>query len=401
MTDMAIVCPKCGTKVQLNEALTAQIRSELSTEFQETFRDREKEFKDALLAKDQDLEKELKEKQLEIQEAAKKKAEEAAETNLKDLKAQLQERTAEIEQARDEELKLRKRERELIEKTEKAELEIARRLTEERGKLKTELESALREEHDLMIKEKDTQLDRVRKQLEEATRRAESKSQELQGEVLELELEELLRAKFPTDEIEPVKRGARGADVIQRVRSLGGDDAGTILWETKRTKAWGGGWTNKLKEDQRREKAHVAVIVSDVLPDSMTHFGPLDGVFVTTFEFVPGLAVLLRNEIINVAHVRTSLVDKSDKMEILYDYLSGTEFRQRIGAIVESYTTLMADLQSEKLAIQRLWAKREKQLTRAITGASGLHGDLQGIIGASLPTIETLQLPPGDYTAED
>lgn len=401
MADTTIVCPKCGNEIQLSEAFTVQIRNELSAEFEQTFKERAKEFKDALLAKDQELEGELKKRQVEIQEAAQKKAEEAAETNLKDLKAQLQEKTAEIKQARDDELKLRKRERELIEKTEKAELEIVRRLTEERGTLKTEIESALHEEHDLVIKEKDTQLDRVRKQLKEATRKAEGKSQELQGEALELELEELLRKTFPTDEIQAVKKGVRGADVIQRVRSRRGADAGTILWEAKRTKAWGGGWTNKLKEDQRREKAHVAVIVSDVLPDSMTHFGPLDGVFVTTFEFVPGLAVLLRNEIINVAHVRTSLVDKSDKMEILYDYLSGTEFRQRVGAIVESYTTLMADLQSEKLAIQRLWAKREKQLTRAITEASGLHGDLQGIIGASLPTVETLQLPPGDDTAED
>ena len=401
MADTAIVCPKCGTKILLNEALTAEIRNELRAEFETNSKEQEQEFEEALLAKDQEFEATLKAKQAEIQEAANKRAGEAAETDLKDLRTQLEEKTATIKKTQDAELELRKRERKLTEQAEKAELEMARRLAEERGKLKTEVESTLREEHDLTIKEKDTQLERVRKQLEEATRRAEGKSQELQGEVLELELEELLRTTFPTDEIEAVKKGVRGADVIQRVRTQAGHDAGTILWETKRTKAWSGGWTKKLKEDQRREKADLAIIVSKVLPDSIADFGFLDGVWVTAFKFVSGLAVLFRNEIIGISQARTSLVDKSDKMEFLYSYLSGTEFKQRIEVIVESYTSLKDDLAREKRAMESTWAKRETQLERAIMGAAGLYGDLHGIIGASLPTVETLQLSPGDDTVEE
>lgn len=395
MADNTIVCPKCGNEIQLSEAFTVQIRNELSAEFEQSFKERAQEFKDALLAKDQELESELKKRQVEIQEAAQKKAEEAAETNLKDLKAQLQEKTAEIKQARDDELKLRKRERELIKKTEKAELEIVRRLTEERGTLKTEIESALRGEHDLVIKEKDTQLDRVRKQLKEATRKAEGKSQELQGEALELELEELLRKTFPTDEIQAVKKGVRGADVIQRVRSRRGDDAGTILWESKRTKAWSATWIQKLKDDQRRENANFGVIVSEALPDTVTDFGSVDGIWVTGLRFAVGLATVVRQGLIDLAQARAALVDKSDKMDLLYNYLSGPQFKQRIEPIVESFIGMQEDLEREKRAMETAWAKREKQIQRALASAAGMYGDLQGIIGASLPPVKTLELPSG------
>ena len=401
MADNTIVCPKCGNEIQLSEALTAQIRSEVGAEFEVTAKEREEEFEEALLAKDKELEKTLEEKQADLEEAAEKKALDAAETNIKNLEAQVSEKSAEIKKAREKELDFLERERELTKKTEEADLELARRLREQRAEVKTEVESAVREEHDLELKEKETQMERVLKQLEEAKRKAEGKSQELQGEVLELQLEELLSATFPTDEIEPVKKGARGADVIQHVRTKAGHEAGTILWETKRTKAWSGGWTKKLKEDQRREKADLAIIVSEVLPDSITDFGPLDGVWVTAFKFVTGLAVVFRNGIIDISQARTSLVDKSDKMEFLYNYLSGTEFKQRIEAMVESYTTLKDDLEREKRAIQSTWAKRATQIDKAILGAAGLYGDLQGIIGASLPLIETLQLPPGDDTAQD
>lgn len=395
MADNTIVCPKCGNEIQLSEAFTVQIRNELSAEFEQSFKERAQEFKDALLAKDQELESELKKRQVEIQEAAQKKAEEAAETNLKDLKAQLQEKTAEIKQARDDELELRKRERELIKKTEKADLEIARRLTEERGTLKTEIESALRGEHDLVIKEKDTQLDRVRKQLKEATRKAEGKSQELQGEALELELEELLRKTFPTDEIQAVKKGVRGADVIQRVRSRRGDDAGTILWESKRTKAWSATWIQKLKDDQRRENANFGVIVSEALPDTVTDFGSVDGIWVTGLRFAVGLATVVRQGLIDLAQARAALVDKSDKMDLLYNYLSGPQFKQRIEPIVESFIGMQEDLEREKRAMETAWAKREKQIQRALASAAGMYGDLQGIIGASLPPVKTLELPSG------
>ncbi len=395
MAETDIVCPKCGTKIELNEALTAEIRTELSTEFEENSKKREEEFKEALLEKEQELKSELKKQQTEIQEAAKKRAEEAAETDLKDLQAELEEKTAAVNKAREVELKLRKRERELTEKAEKAELEVVRRLAEERGKLKTEVEDALREEHELTIKEKDTQLDRVRKQLEEATRKAEGKSQELQGEVLELALEDLLREKFPFDEVQPIKRGKKGADVLQKVRTAGGQDAGTILWEAKRTKAWSPTWTQKLKDDQLREKADLAVIVSEVLPDSITDFGQIDGIWATTFRFAGGLATVLRNGIIDVSQARTALVDQGDKMALLYDYLSGPQFKQRVEVIVESFVELQGELEREKRAMARLWAKRETQIQRAMSGAAGMYGDLQGMIGASLPAIKTLELPSG------
>ena len=401
MAEDTIVCPKCGNNIQLSEALTAQIRIEVGADFKARAQERDKEHEEVLRALESEHNEELKNKQAEVEKDAEKKAREAAEMDMKDLQTQLDEKTAEVKERREEELELRKRERQLTEKTEKADLELERRLAEEREKLKADAEDALREEHKLALKEKDTQLERVIKQLDEAKRKAEGKSQELQGEVLELELEDLLRAEFPMDEIEAVKKGARGADVIQHVRTKTGQEAGIILWETKRTKAWAGAWTTKLRDDQRRAKADLAVIVSDIVPDNIADFGPLDGVFVTTFKFVAGLAVLFRSELINVAQARTSLVDQSDKKAILYEYVLGTEFRQRVEVMVESYSTLLEDLASEKRAMERNWAKRETQLNRAMAGAAGMYGDLQGIIGASLPTVETLQLPAGEDTAED
>lgn len=396
MAEMVIECSKCGTKIPLDEALTNQIRSEVRTEYDVDSKAREQDFQEELQAKDKEHEEKLAQNQAEIEKAAQERAKESSATELKDLQTQLKEKSDAIGEARDKELKFLEQEREFKNKIDEVDVEIARRVAEGRDEIKADAEETLREDHKLQLKEKDTKLERVVKQLEEAQKKAAGKSQELQGEVLELELEELLRTKFPTDEIEPVKKGVRGADVTQRVRSGDGKEAGTILWETKRTKAWGGAWTGKLKEDQRREKAHIAVIVSDILPESVTHFGTHDGVTVTAYEHVAGLAVLLRNQLIDVARVQTSLVDKSDKMEILYDYLSGNEFKQRVDAIVESYSEMLDDLAKEKRAIERLWAKREKQLNRAMTGVTGMHGDLQGIIGAVLPAVETLQLPAGD-----
>ena len=211
---------------------------------------------------------------------------------------------------------------------------MTRKLDAEREKLKEEIEKRLNEQHRFKDLEKEKLIEAMKNQIEELKRKAEQGSQQLQGEVLEIELEELLNKNFPYDTIMPVPKGLRGADVIQNVCTPSGQQCGTIIWESKRTKAWSDAWIDKLKEDQREAKSDIAVIVSIALPKDMTGIGQINGVWVTDFTLAIGLAEALRVTLIEVAKTKTSAEGKSSKMEMLYEYLSGPEFRQQIEGIV-------------------------------------------------------------------
>ncbi len=222
---------------------------------------------------------------------------------------------------------------------------------------------------------------------------------------MELELEDLLRRHFPYDEIIPVPKGVHGGDTLQNVRDTAGCLCGSILWESKRTKAWSDAWLPKLRDDQRAAKAQIAAIVTLEMPKGLTTFASIDGVWVTSRACLFGLASALRAGLIEVAAAKRATEGRQEKMDLLYNYLSGPEFRHRVEGIVEAFMTLRQDLEIEKRAIQKIWAKREKQLDRAIANTAGLHGDLRGIVGASLPQIETLELPAlsdeSDKAADD
>ena len=317
---------------------------------------------------------------------------------LDDLKAQLEERTKKLGVAQQQELALRKQQRELEERERSMNLELERRLDEERVKVREDALAKAAEQQHLRDREKDKQLEDMRKQIEDLKRKAEQGSQQAHGEVQELELEEVLRSNFRFDEIEPVAKGVRGADVLQRVCSSSGKSQGSILWESKRTKAWSDGWIQKLKDDQREAKADIGIIVSSVLPKGITHIGSIDGVWVTDFPSLVGLGTALRAGISQLAHMQGALDGKGEKMELIYKYLSGPEFRHRVEAIVEAFVTMKTDLDSEKRSMERTWAKREKQIQRVIHNTSGMYGDLQGLIGASLSPIPLLEMSPEEMT---
>jgi hypothetical protein len=196
---------------------------------------------------------------------------------------------------------------------------------------------------------------------------------------------------FPEDHIEPVPKGVGGADVLQRVYN--GQHCGTIVWESKRTKHWNKEWLSKIKDDQREIKAEFAVIVSEKLPDNVPGFAKIDGVWVTGFPYAIGLAIALRETLTHVAAIRQAEVGKNQKMEMLYNYLSGTEFKQRIEAIVEAFVSMKSELDQEKRAMNKIWAKRLKEIEKVIRNVSGMYGDMHGIVGASLPVIKSLELP--------
>ncbi|MFQ5714193.1 MAG: DUF2130 domain-containing protein [Candidatus Scalinduaceae bacterium] len=374
MTKETIKCPKCGEVIELSEAISQDIEIRLKER----------------------CEKELGKIQKSFEEKAKKEAQELVSLEISDLKGQLEEKTKNLKEAQKQELELRKRQRELVEKEEKLELELSRKIDAERQKIIEKASKKFEEKHQLKDAEKDKQLNDMKKQIDELKRKAEQGSQQMQGEVLELELEKSLKEEFPFDDIEPVAKGARGGDIIQTVKTQSGRICGKILWETKRTKNWSDSWIQKLKDDQREAKADLAILASESLPKGLRHFRQISGVWITDILSAVSLALALRVVLIQVARERAVQVGKKEKMEIAYNYLTGPEFKNRVEAIVESFTAMKEDLEAERRATQKIWAKREKQIERVISNTAGLHGDLQEIAGASLPTIKMLELPTDD-----
>ena len=306
------------------------------------------------------------------------------------LRRQADERSERLAKAQAVELELRTEKRNLEEREKARDLEMARKLDEERVRLQLEISTRLEEEHARQVAEKDKRLSDAMKANDELRRKLQQGSQQLQGEVLELALEDLISQTFPSDLVQPVPKGINGADIIQRVQNPNGDLAGSIIWESKRTKAWSDGWIQKIKDDQRQAKADIAIMVSDALPKDCNHFKQISGIWVTHPRCAIHLASALRLLLLEVASAKRAAVGKNEKMEILYAYLSGIEFRQRVDAIVEAFVTMQEDLQEERRSTERRWAKREKTIQRVITNTSGMYGDLQGLVGSSLATIPAL-----------
>jgi len=305
----------------------------------------------------------------------------------------LAQRSAKLEEAQKAQADVLRKQRELDDARREVDLTVEKRvqasLAEERQKAKNEADDELK----LKVAERDQQIAAMQRQVEELKRKAEQGSQQLQGEVLELEIEAMLQLNFPMDSIEPVSKGEFGGDVLQRVFSSMGQACGAILWESKRTKNWSDGWLAKLRGDQRAAHAEIAVLVSRVLPKGIDTFGQIDGVWITDPRFAIPLVIALRQTLIEVANTRQGQAGQETKMELVYQYLTGPKFRHRVEAIVEKFSDMQADLNRERKAMTRLWAKREAQIQGVIESTVGMYGDLQGIVGQALQEIEGLEVP--------
>lgn len=406
MPEPTITCPHCGKKIPLTKALSHQIRENLQKEFESKLKAREDELDKREISLNRDskqlekdresiskeLEERLKAERSKIKRDALKEAKRSYELEIKDLEAQNVEKEKLIAEARQVELDARKKLRELDERSKRLDLEVEKRLDKDRRDIEKKALEIFTEEHRLKDAEKDKQMADMRRQIDDLKRKSEQGSARIQGEVLELDLEDFLRRQFPIDEVFPVPTGIRGADVLQRVNTRSGQNCGTIIWESKRTKSWNNNWISKLKEDQREVKAEVAVIVSEALPKDVDSFSQIDGVWITKPSLAANLAEVLRAGMIEVCQTKLLSVSKDEKMEVLYSYLSGPEFRQKVEAIVEAFTAMQRDLEQEKRALTRIWKKREKQIERVITNTIGMYGDMQGIIGSSMPKIKMLEL---------
>lgn len=370
-----IKCPNCGEPISLDATLGPQLAAEAEARIK-------KQFEAQALA---DRER--------IKQEATEKAAADVSVELTDLRAQLDESNQKVAESKEKELASLKKTRELEDREKNFELSLERRLSEEKRAVEDATAKRVAEQYEQKLSEKDHQINDARKQANEFKRKMEQGSQQAQGETVELLLEDQLRTLFLYDEIIPVPKGQNGADTIQKVRDRQGRECGIILWESKDRKAWDKKWVPKLKEDQRQAKAELAIIVSNILPPEIKSFGDIDGVYVTNFDCLFSVANVLRTMLIQDAATKRSLVGTTEKMEVTWHYLHGTAFKQRVEAILEAFSAMSTTLNKEKKAVTRIWAEREMQIKQVVDNTIGMHGDLQGLAGGSMPTIQSLELP--------
>ncbi len=413
MSEPTITCPNCKTEIKLTESLAAPLIESTRRDYEkrlalkdhdiaqkeESVRAREEAVSQAKHTIDDQVEEKLLLERAKIVTEESKKAKLALQTDidqktreLAELQDVLNQREVKLAEAQKAQADLIRQKRELDDAKRELELTVEKRvqdgLSATREQAKKEAEESLK----LKVMEAEQTIASMQTQIEELKRRAEQGSQQLQGEVQELELETLLRAKFPRDTIEPVPKGEFGGDTLHRIIGPLGQLCGTILWESKRTKNWSDGWLVKLRDDQRAAKAEIAVIVSQVLPKGVESFDLIDGVWVTHSRSMLSVAVALRHSLIEVASARQALEGQQTKTEMVYQYLTGPRFRHRVQAIVEAFSSMQEDLDKEKKAITKQWAKREEQIERVMGATVGMYGDLQAIAGKSLQEIEGLEL---------
>jgi len=412
MAEPTIVCPQCKTEIKLTESLAAPLLESVRRDYEQRLMQKDADVdkrekilheREAVLQKqketlDEQVAKKIQQEQVRIAAEESKKARLAVggelDQKLKEideLQGILKQKDAKLADAQKAQADLLRKQRELDDARRELDLTIEKRVQSDlavaREKAKKEAEDEMR----LKVMEAEQTIASMQKQIEDLKRRAEQGSQQLQGEVQELELEALLATRFPRDTIQPVPKGEFGGDILHRVSGPLGQQCGTILWESKRTKNWSDGWLPKLREDQRAAKAEIAVIISQVLPKEVETFGFVEGVWVAHPRVTLPVAMSLRQTLIEVAGVRQASEGQQTKMEMVYQYLTGPRFRQRVQAIVEAFSSMRDDLDRERKAITKQWAKREEQIDRVMQATVGMYGDLQGIAGKTLQEIEGLE----------
>jgi len=379
----ALKCPHCGKSFPMDQALSHELKEKMELEQTRKLEEEKKKLNEEARIWRESQITQLKEK-----------AKEELNLQLKDKSNELEETKKQNKTLQEQLLELNKLMRQLKSESESKRLEMEKRLTESQDKIRVEEKKKIDEEYKLKIREKDKKLDDALKMVEDYKRKLEQGSQQLQGEVLELELENTLKRNFPYDEIREIPKGVRGADIQQVVKNQFGHEVGIIVWELKRTKAWSEGWIAKLKEDQRLLRADIAVIVSQTLPDGVISFAPRgegSEVWICDYQSMMGLAIVLRDSLLKVFTVKQSVVGKQDKKEILWNYLTGIEFKQRLDAINEAMIQRETVLSTEQKWFAKKWAVEKKSLELLKNNLIGMHGDLQGIMGKSLPEMEEMK----------
>lgn len=383
-----IKCPHCNNHFALGEAEAEEYKKELQQKMTDYVRQKDLEFK----RKADELEKQ----KAAIEAAALQKASDNMAARLKAMEEEARLKTLQLQDLQKKELDFMRERNELEQRTRNLDIEIEKRLLEDRKKIEEETiqrESLL---FDMKLKEKELQLESMKKTIEELKRKSEQGLTQNQGEAQEVLLEQLLGEQFPFDTIEEVGKGVEGADCMQLVRNPLGKECGKIIYESKRTKGWNSNWIEKLKNDMRATQADVAILVTQAFPKGMDCFGERDGVWICSFREVVGLSGALRSAIIRIAESRKAEENKGEKMQMLYNYLTGTEFRQHVEAILEGFMSLKMSIVKERMQMEKMWKEREKQLEKVLLNTSGMYGSIKGIAGASVENIPLLDAAAGE-----
>ena len=412
-----IKCPNCQTEIDINEVLYHQLENKYKNEhlaekkkLEAEIEAKRKEYKthlDSLKVKEEEFKEQkekfeeeikkatqiqLKAERVKLQENLRKEILDEQSESMALLQKQLEEKSNQVKELNVAKAQIGQlqREKEEMESAIMAKAELA--LNEKLKLEKEKIQKATDEQNELKLRQKDEQLRQLQEQLQIAQRKAEQGSMQLQGEVQELAIEEWLKEKYPFDTIDEVKKGARGADCMQIVHTRESQNCGKIYYESKRTKDFQKSWIEKFKADMREKGADIGVLVTDVMPSDMQRMGLYEGIWICSFEEFKGISAVLREQIIKIHHAMKSQENKTDKMSLLYGFLTSNEFKMQIEAIVEAFTTMQSDLDSEKRSMQRIWKQREKQIEKVLDNTINMYGSIRGIAGNAIGNIKALEL---------
>ena len=414
-----IECPNCGHKIDVNDILYHQVDEELKKKYNDELAkekskyqsqlgslnderekfEKEKELQDQLIASE--IKKGVKDEEKRLKAKIKAEVEEEQLDQFKSLQEELTEKSSQLKKFNKAKSEIERLKREKDELKDTIEAESEKKLNEKIAEEKERIRKSEEEKSHLRLAEKENIINQLNEQLKKAQRKAEQGSMQLQGEVQELAIEEWLSESFPLDTIEEIKKGARGADCLQIVNTRSRQNCGTIYYESKRTKGFQTGWIEKFKHDIREKNADIGVLVTESMPSNMERMGLKEGVWICTFEEFRGLCVVLRESVIRLSSAISTQENKGDKMGMLYDFLTGNEFRLQVEAIVDGFTQMHTDLDSEKRSLTGIWKKREKQIQKVLLNTSHMYNSIKGIAGSAVQSVSLLELPSGDDEGED
>lgn len=409
-----IKCPNCGTSIDVQDILSHQLEEEIKQKYQSQIAEEKRKYQGEQEKLKQEkivfeqkkrqenelfqerLENQLKADKKEIEAKLKLKLKEEQSEQFSALQKELNEKSEQVKELNKSKAEIEKLKREKSELKDVAEAEAQKKLNEILISEKEKIKKSEEDKNELRFKEMQKQLEDQKKLTEEMKRKQEQGSMQLQGEVQELAIEEWLASQFPLDTIEEIKKGARGGDCIQIVHTRTEQNCGTIYYESKRTKDFQPSWIEKFKADIRDRGANIGVLVTEVMPSDMDRMGLKDGIWICNYEEFKGLCTVLREGIVQVNNAIMTQENKGDKMDLLYDYLTSNTFRMQIEAIVEGFTQMKSDLESEKRSMQRIWKQREKQIDKVVTNTIDMYGSIKGIAGNAIQSVKALELPGYD-----
>lgn len=404
----SINCPKCGAEINVSEILYHQVQDQLKKDFDAQSAQKDIEYKNKLSElqiekKKLNKEKESIQQQIDsavnsklnteksiLEKSIGQKLKEETSEQIQTLQKELDEKSNQVKDLNKTKAEIEKLKREKDELRDQVILEKEKEFSDILKNEKLKIRKQADDESVLKIKELEKQLDDQKKLAEEMKRKVEQGSMQMQGEIQELAIEEILTSLFPFDIISEVPKGVKGADVIQTVRNRTGEDCGTILYESKRTKSFSSEWIKKLKADAVATKSEICIIITETLPEGIENIGQKDGVWICSFNDFKGLVLVLRESLIKINEAFSSQTNKGEKMQMLYDYLTSNEFKLQISAIIEGFTDLQISYNQEKRAMERIWRQREKQLEKVLLNTNHFIGSIKGIAGTSIPNLKEI-----------